>query len=97
MLDDPSQFLRLLAALGFVLALMGLLAFILKKIGIGGISAVPGTKKRLKIIEAMPLDARRRLVLIQRDNKQHLVILGANSETVVETDIEPIASTNEIS
>jgi flagellar protein FliO/FliZ len=90
MLDDPSQFLRLIAALGFVLALMGLLAFMLKKLGIAGAPVITGNKKRLKIIEALPLDARRRLVLIQRDAKQHLVILGTNSETVVETDIEPL-------
>jgi len=36
------------------------------------------------------LDARRRAVLIQRDDKQHLVILGHSSETVVETNIKPV-------
>ena len=46
-------------------------------------------KRRLKVVEALPLDARRRLVLLQRDNKQHLVILGPNGETVIETDIKP--------
>jgi flagellar protein FliO/FliZ len=94
MLDDPSQFLRLIAALGFVLALMGGLALILKKLGVAGTPVTQGNKRRLKVVESIPLDARRRLVLIQRDGKQHLVILGANSETVVETDIEPLASDN---
>jgi flagellar protein FliO/FliZ len=85
-LSDLPQYLRLIAALVFVLSLMGGLAFLVKKLGLARNGEVKG--KRLKIVEALPLDARRRLVLLQRDNKQHLVILGASSETVIETNIE---------
>ena len=85
---DLPQILRLLAAMAFVLALMGGLALALKRLGLGGTPVVAPHKKRLKLIESMALDSRRRAVLFQRDNKQHLVILGPNSETVVETDIK---------
>ena len=34
-----------------------------------------------------PLDGRRKLVLIKRDDREHLIILGQNTETVVETRI----------
>ena len=41
----------------------------------------------LRIVEVLPLDTRRKAVLLARDNVQHLVILGANGEIVVETGI----------
>ncbi len=90
MAGDIPQYLRLVLALAFVLSLMGGLAFLLKRLGLSGKLPVtsPG-KRRLKVIEALPLDTRRKAVLLQRDEKQHLVILGPNGETVVETDIEP--------
>lgn len=79
---------RLAAALIFVLALMGLLAFVLKRYGAGS-ALIPGSgKRRLKILETLPLDSRRRAILIARDEKQHLVILGPNGETVIESGID---------
>ena len=81
--------LKMILALVFVLGLMGLLAFALKKLGLAGPVPVAGKKARLKLIETMALDQRRRLAIIQRDDVQHLVILGPNSETVVETNIPP--------
>jgi len=81
--------LKMVAALVLVLGLMGGLALVLKQLGLSGHVANAGKKNRLKIVEAIPLDNRRRLALIQRDDIQHLVILGPNSETVVETNIAP--------
>lgn len=88
---DLPQFLKLLIALGVVISLMGGLAFILKKLGLA--AQVPTTrndKRRLKIIESLNLDARRRLVIIKCDDKEHLIILGANNETLVNSDIPPV-------
>lgn len=85
--DGLGQIIKLIAALLFVLGLMGGLAFFLKKLGLSGATPVSPQKKRLRLIEALPLDGRRRLVLVERDNVQHLVILGVNGETVVETGI----------
>lgn len=88
---DLPQFLKLIIALAVVLSLMGGLAFILKKLGLA--AQIPNTrsdKRRLKIMESLPLDARRRLVIIKCDDKEHLIILGANNETVVKSDIHPV-------
>ncbi len=88
---DPGffpQIFKLFFALSLVLLLMGGLYYILKRLGMGGGLPVNATRRRLKIIETLPIDARRRLMIIQRDEKQHLVILGTNSETVVEADID---------
>jgi flagellar protein FliO/FliZ len=85
-----SQFLKFIAALVFVLALMGGLALILKKINMSRFQNGISSKRRLKIKEILPIDAKRRLALIQRDNTEHLVILSANGDTVIESGITEI-------
>ena len=84
--EIPSL-LKMIAALIFVLGLMGGLALIMRQLGLSGRIQTPGKKARLKIIESIPVDHRRRVAIIQRDDVQHLVIFGPNGETVVETDI----------
>ena len=88
---DLPQFLRLIIALGVVLMLMGGLAMLIKKLGLSANTSIKsGDKKRLQIVEAIPLDARRRLVIIKCDKTEHLVILSANGETVIAKDIPPV-------
>lgn len=86
-LIDLHQILRFGASLTFVLALMGLLAVALRRVSSIHPAASP-KKRRLKIVEILPIDARRRLAIIQRDDRQHLVILGQNGETVIESGFE---------
>ena len=93
---DLHDYLKFVFALIFVLSLMGGLALLVKKLGLGGNLANIPTKKRLRIVDVLPLDARRRAVLIKRDETEHLVILGPNSETVVETGINVPASRDAI-
>ena len=86
---DIQDYLKFLFALIFVLSLMGGLAYILKRAGYGQGGMVSGKKRRLKIIETLPIDAKHKAVLIGCDNKEHLVLLNVNGDTVVKTDIEP--------
>lgn len=85
---DYYSYLKFLAALIFVLSLMGGLAYIMKRLGWGSGGIISPNKKRLKTVEILPLDARRKAVLIQRDDTQHLVLLGPSGETVIETNIQ---------
>jgi len=83
-LQDITYFL---AALLFVLALMAGLALLLKKMGIAGPALVTPNKRRLKVIENLAVDSRRRIILIQRDDKEHLLLLGQNNDIVIEQNI----------
>jgi len=76
-------------ALVFVLGLIGVLAMIARRFGLGGINSMPqmGQQKRLGVVEVKSLDARRRLVLIRRDDVEHLIIAGPDGETVIERGI----------
>lgn len=83
-----ADYLKFLFSFLLVLGMMGGLALILKKLNLGNLGIVPPDKRRLKIVEILPLDARRKALILRRDDKEHLVILGVNGETVVETNIE---------
>lgn len=91
-LTELPDFVRMLAALVVVVGMMGALSLILKKAGLSGAQPQTATAKRLKVIEKLPLDARRQLVLLKRDDVEHLVILSANGETVIEAGVERIVS-----
>lgn len=85
---ETPDILRFFMALLFVLALMGGLWLFLKRLGLNGPMIVQAqSKRRLKIIEILPLDVRRKAILLRRDDKEHLVILGPTGETVVEIGI----------
>lgn len=86
-IQDITYFL---AALLFVLTLMGGLALLLKKLGIAGPAMVTPAKRRLKVVENLPLDSRRRVVLIQRDGVEHMILLGQNSDLLIEQNIKAV-------
>lgn len=86
---EMHDYLKFVFAFAFVLSLMGGLSYLLKRFNIGHAGMISPTKKRLKLVEILPLDGRRKAILIQRDDTQHLVILGASGETVVEKNITP--------
>jgi flagellar protein FliO/FliZ len=57
----------------------------------GGSLFGPKPEKRLDVVEQWSLDARRRLVLIRRDNVEHLIMTGGPIDLIIETGIgEPV-------
>jgi flagellar protein FliO/FliZ len=85
---DFDALIRLSAALGIVLGLILMGAWVMRRFGFANLSvAQPGKPARLSIVEARPLDIRRQLVLVRRDGVEHLLVLSPNGETVVETGI----------
>ena len=91
---DYSDYFRFLFALIFVIALIALLALVARRAGFGYPVTLNKSlnARRLKIVETASVDGRRRLVLVRRDNVEHLLIIGQNSETVIETRIKTIQS-----
>jgi flagellar protein FliO/FliZ len=88
----PNAYLQFLLALVVVLALIVALAWAARRFGLVGPGFVgPAGKRRLAIVEAAAIDTKRRLVLVRRDQVEHLLLLGHGSETVVETGIAAAA------
>src|SRR5271165_425924 len=46
-----------------------------------------GRQPRLAVIDAATIDSRRRLILIRRDNVEHLLMVGGPSDVVIEPNI----------
>ena len=86
---DFTDYIKFVAALILVLAMMGGLALILKKLGLDRAGGITSGKRRLKIIEIMNIDTKHKAALIQCDDKQHLMLLNANGDTIIESNITP--------
>lgn len=88
---------RFFIAFIVVLALIAAAAWLVRRFGasrLGGGSA-RGRQPRLAVIEAANVDARRRLLLIRRDNIEHLLMIGGPSDVVIEPNIVRTATTRE--
>lgn len=75
-------------AFAVVLALIGLTAWLVRRFGanrLGG--GARGRQPRLAVIDAATVDGRRRLLLIRRDNVEHLLMIGGPTDLVVEPNI----------
>lgn len=87
---DLGNYMRFLAALLFVLALIALATWLARRYGFGT-RAAPARRgeRRLKIVEIVTLDSKHRAVLLSRDDTEHLVLLGGATGVVVESGIRP--------
>lgn len=46
-------------------------------------------ERRLDVVEQSSVDGRRRLVLVRRDDVEHLIMTGGPVDVVIETNIKP--------
>jgi flagellar protein FliO/FliZ len=86
---DFDLYLRFALALVLVLGLIALLAWMLRRFGMG---MKMSKGRRLGVSEVQMLGPRHKMMLVRRDEVEHLVILGPAGETVVETGIKPPVS-----
>src|SRR5215210_611659 len=86
---EGSLIVRFVVAFVIVLALIGLTFWLIRRFGTArvGAAAQRGRQPRLAVIDAAPVDGRRRLVLVRRDNVEHLLLIGGPSDFVVEQNI----------
>jgi flagellar biogenesis protein FliO len=85
----PSSPLTFFFAFIVVLALIALTAWLVRRFGGNrlGANANRGRMPRLAVIDAAAVDGRRRLVLVRRDNIEHLLMIGGPTDIVVEQNI----------
>lgn len=72
---------RMIFALGVTLGLIGLAAWAARRYGPAALLRMqtPPAERRLKIVETLVLDPSRRLVLVQVDQQEKLILLGEGS------------------
>jgi flagellar biogenesis protein FliO len=88
---------KFFVAFAIVLALIGLTAWLVRRFGANRLGTSRGRQPRLAVIDAAAVDGRRRLVLIRRDNIEHLLMIGGPTDVVVEPNIVRAVGTREVS
>ena len=87
-LDMPFT-LQFFLVFVIVLGLIGVGTWGLRRFSMGrlGGAGTRGRQPRLGVIDYASVDARRRLILIRRDNVEHLLMIGGPTDVVVEANI----------
>lgn len=89
---DAGDLSRIFLAFVTVIGFIGAAALIVRKTGLASGAIALAKNRRLHLVETLPLDARRRAVILRCDGREHLILLGQNGETVVDADISEIDS-----
>ena len=88
-----ATFFNFFLALVVVLGLIGVLAWAGRRFGMNVSALGPflGRRKqgirRISVVESLAVDGKHRLVLVKRDQVEHLVMLDATGAVVVESNI----------
>jgi len=89
---EGSRAAQYVIAFVIILALVLLFAWVLRRLS-GGRLLLPGQDRgrsrqpRLGIVDIFDLDRQRQLILLRRDNVEHLLLVGGPNDVVIETNI----------
>src|SRR3984885_10930128 len=85
---DMPLAVRFFLAFLIVLGLIGVTAWAVRRFGAGRLgSSSRGRQPRLAVVDYASVDGRRRLILVRRDNVEHLMMIGGPTDVVVEPNI----------
>jgi flagellar protein FliO/FliZ len=85
---DTPPLVKFVLAFLIVLGLIFAAFWAVRRFGAGRIGGgARGRQPRLSVTESIPLDNRRALLLVRRDNIEHLVMIGGTTDVVVEANI----------
>lgn len=87
---SENTLLTAVFALGAVLVLIVLAVWLLKLISNVSGGVARGRNRRLSMVDSLALDQKRQLLIIRRDDVEHLILVGGPQDIVVETGI-PVA------
>ncbi|MEP3045992.1 MAG: hypothetical protein ABJL55_07920 [Roseibium sp.] len=85
--EGIAQGLALIISLAVVLVLFALFIFIIKRLIGANAPQNRSRQPRIAIMDSTTVDTRRRLLLVRRDNVEHLILIGGPSDVVVEQNI----------
>jgi flagellar protein FliO/FliZ len=86
---DLTQYMLVMFVLVGLLGAIGLLALAIQRgwilKNITGLRYMKPEERRLKVSETLVIDPRRRVVIVKCDDEEYVVLLGAESETLLST------------
>lgn len=93
-MTDGIDWLRYIFAFIFVIGLLYSIGYAARYAGLGSIPLrKPGDKRRLAIVEILPVDAKRKLMIVRCDETEHLVLTGEPNNLIIQsTGAKPAAT-----
>ncbi len=93
---EASRAAQYVIAFAIILALVALFGVVLRKLTgsrlmISGQDRGRSRQPRLGVVDIYDLDRQRQLVLLRRDNVEHLLLIGGLNDVVIETNIVRVA------
>jgi len=88
---EMMEYVRFALALMFVLGLIAGCSWLGKRLGLAPRTTNGNSAQRLNVVAIQSVDARRKLVLIRRDNIEHLILLNGERDLLIESGIEATA------
>ena len=85
---EGNSFLTAIFALGVVIVAILLVLWLLKLLFKASGNVARGRNRRLAVVDSLALDPKRQLLIVRRDNVEHLILTGGPQDVVVETGIE---------
>ena len=82
-----SEILRVVFGLIAVIGMIGVAAIAARRLGLVTASQGLVRHRRLSVVETLALDTRRRMMIVKCDDKEHVIILGQTSETLVDSGL----------
>ncbi|MBJ3783934.1 flagellar biosynthetic protein FliO [Devosia sediminis] len=79
-----NTILTVVFALGIVLVLILLAVWLLKLISNMSSNAIRGRNRRLAVVDTLVVDQKRQLLIVRRDDVEHLILIGGPQDLVVE-------------
>lgn len=80
-----NEIVTALFALGIVLVLILLGVWLLKMAFRASTTVGRGRTRRLSVIENLPVDTKRQLLIVRRDDVEHLILVGGPQDLLVES------------
>jgi flagellar protein FliO/FliZ len=80
-----NVYLTAVFALGAVIVLILLGVWLLKLLSNVSNNGVRGRNRRLAVVDSLVLDQKRQLIIVRRDNTEHLILVGGPQDVVVES------------
>jgi hypothetical protein len=84
---EGSSLFTALFALGVVIVLIVLAVWLLKVVFNASGNIARGRNRRLSVVDSLALDPKRQLLIIRRDNVEHLILTGGPQDVVIEAGI----------
>ncbi|MEJ0027393.1 MAG: flagellar biosynthetic protein FliO [Rhizomicrobium sp.] len=83
---ELMDFARYIGALLLVLGLVGAAGLAARRFGLGSL-VKPSATRRLAVVETLTIGPRQRLMIVRRDNVEHVVLSGPDGASVIESGI----------